>query len=164
MQTDNQSLRIPSAVLKPFQYAAKVRDIYFDRESGRLALTFGLKPVYLDANVAKFSLDLDGQTSVYRHGPTRLTNFQWPGPAKTGTVRLVFESLNGTQKSRLEEDPWAWFKILDQASVNNKTFADRLSINFDVGGLKSSYELQAKSVFNPFRLNALKYFRCPARL
>ena len=128
------------------------------------SVEFNLKPVYLDANVAKFTLNLNGQTNTYRHGPTVTKQFQWPGPDSTGNVRLVFMSLNGQLSSHTDEGPWAWFRTLDKAEIEQKSLADRYLITLAVSGARMRYELYARSVVNPFRLAELEKFRCPDNL
>ncbi len=161
---NRQSLGVSQSTLKQFQYAAKIREVFFRGGGDTPSVEFNLKPVYLDANVAKFTLNLNGQTNTYRHGPTVTKKFQWPGPDNTGNVRLVFMSLNGQLTSRTEEGPWAWFRILDKAQIQQQSLADRYLITLTAAGAKMQYELYARSVVNPFRLAELEKFRCPENL
>ena len=124
---------------------------------------FGLKPIYLDANVQTFKLDLQGQKFQYRYGPTRVQRAQWPGPDSTGEVRFVFEDGSGMRLSSSREGPWAWFRILDKADLN-ATASDRLVATFKSAGRKSSWEIRADSVVNPFMIEQLEQFRCPGSL
>ncbi len=161
---NKQSIGVSQATLKQFQYAAKIREVFFGGGGELPSVEFNLKPVYLDANVAKFTLNLNGQTNTYRHGPTVTKQFQWPGPDSTGNVRLVFMSLNGQLNSHTGEGPWAWFRTLDKAEIEQKSLADRYLITLAVSGARMRYELYARSVVNPFRLAELEKFRCPDNL
>jgi type VI secretion system protein ImpL len=157
------TLGIPSSVLRQFQRAALIRDTFFQGDGAMPSVGFGLKPIYLDANVQTFKLDLQGQKFQYRHGPTRVKRAQWPGPDSTGQVRFVFEDGSGMRLSSSREGPWAWFRILDNADLN-ATAADRLVATFKSAGRKSSWEIRADSVVNPFMMEQLEQFRCPGSL
>ena len=157
-----QSVSISSSTLKQFQNASKIKEIFFQSGGVQPQVRFELKPVYLDANVAKFWLNLEGQQTSYRHGPARAMPFQWPG-SQAGLVRYGFETLDGKQVARSEEGPWAWFRLLDKMqmtqSANNK-----FEITFSLQGLKARYELTANSAINPFSAKGLPVFKCPTRI
>lgn len=163
-EVNRQSIGVSAATLRQFQYAAKIREVFFRGGAEQPSVKFDLKPVYLDPGVAKFTLDLDGQTDIYRHQPPLAKRFQWPGSDGAGRVRLVAESLNGRMASQLEEGTWAWFRILDNARFSDTGSADRFQVDFDVEGSVIRYEIYAQSVDNPFNLPELENFRCPARL
>jgi type VI secretion system protein ImpL len=161
---NQQSIGVSASVLRQFQYAEKIREVFFRGGGVQPSVQFELKPVYLDANVAKFTVDLNGQIDNYRHGPMVSKRFQWPGSTGTGRVRLVAESLNGQMSSQIEEGTWAWFRILDHAGFSGTSSRDRFQVTFKVEGSSARYELYAPSVDNPFKLPELENFRCPATL
>ncbi|MEE9491889.1 MAG: type VI secretion system membrane subunit TssM [Gammaproteobacteria bacterium] len=159
----NTTLGISNSVLRQFQRAAQIRDAFFQSGGASPLVSFGLKPVYLDANVRSFRLDLEGQEFRYRHGPARVTRAQWPGPDSTGQVRIDFEDDSGARLSRTKEGPWAWFRLLDEADLQAQS-SDRMIASFTSKNRKSSWEIQADSVINPFMMQQLQQFRCPGRL
>lgn len=163
-QLEQQSIGISPSALKQFQYADKIRKVYFRNGGTTPSVNFKLKPIYLDADIAKFTLVMDGKPNIYRHGPPLSRSFQWPSADGAGRVRLIFESLNGELSSQLREGPWAWFRTLDEATTENTNVADRFRIAFVVDNHKVRYELEATSVVNPFRLAELERFRCPRNL
>ena len=160
-----RSLGIPNRVLREFQHAASIRETFFRGDGQRPAITFELLPLRLDANITQFLLDLEGQKLEYRHGPTRLSKLQWPGPEPAGGVRLVFVDINGNRYSIARDGPWAWFRILDDATLEATDRPDRFHVTFNVKSHKASYELRlSSSVLNPFRPGTLREFNCPGRL
>jgi type VI secretion system protein ImpL len=159
----NATLGISNATLRQFQRAALIRDTFFQAGGATPSVSFGLKPVYLDANVKSFRLDLEGQQFRYRHGPTRVQRAQWPNPDGTGQVRIQFEDDSGARLSSTTDGPWAWFRILDQAQLKS-TSADRFIATFVKSGRKSSWEIRADSVVNPFMMKQLQQFRCTGNL
>lgn len=164
LSLDNQSLGLSGGAIRQFQFAAKIRDSFFPGGGQAPQVQFQLKPLALDNNVATFRLNMEGQETVYKHGPEQVAKFQWPGPATNLGVRVVFETLDGRQMSRFKEGPWAWFRMLDEVSVERTATPDRFILTFQIEGLSARYELQAGSVNNPFNLPELQNFRCPESL
>ncbi|QSA96407.1 type VI secretion system membrane subunit TssM [Methylococcus sp. EFPC2] len=164
LQMDNQSLGLSPAAIRQFQNASRIRDAFFPGGGQVPQVQFELKPLALDNNVATFRLSVEGQETVYRHGPEQVVKFQWPGPATNAGVRLVFETLDGRQLSRSKEGPWAWFRALDEATVEKTVLPDRFNLTFRLETYTARYELRAGSVNNPFNLAELQAFRCPESL
>lgn len=149
-----------SAALSQIQRAAVIREAFFQDGGQTPSVHFALKPLYLDAEVIRFMLNIGGQRFVYRHGPPVSADAHWPASDGGGRVQVVFEGSDGTQSSLSEEGPWAWFRILDQAEIQ-ATSADRFVATFAAGSRKARYEVRAGSVINPFLLDELQEFRCP---
>jgi type VI secretion system protein ImpL len=122
---------------------------------------FELKPVYLDDKLTAVRMNIEGQTTIYRHGPIRATKFQWPGPQANAGVRLVFQTVDGRQLSHSEEGPWALLRMLDKTTIESTNLRDRFKVTFHMDGFIARYELRADSVYNPFKLLELHRFRCP---
>ena len=161
LKKDNQAIGISRGVLRQLQNAAKIRDAFFAGGGATPSVVFELKPVYLDDGVAAFRLNIEGQTTVYRHGPIRASKFQWPGPQTNAGVRLLFQTVDGRQISHSEEGPWAFLRMLDKATIERTNLRDRFMVTFHAGGFKARYELRADSVYNPFKVAELQKFRCP---
>ncbi|MGI9283762.1 MAG: type VI secretion system membrane subunit TssM [Pseudomonadales bacterium] len=152
-----------SSVLTQFKRAALIRDSFFAAGGNTPNMSFSLKPSYLDANVRSFKLDIDGQSFRYRHGPVQVKRAVWPGPNGTGTVRLEFEDDSGARLASTVEGPWAWFRLLDD-SDQMLMASDELLVSFVYRNRRSTWELRADSVLNPFSLKALQQFRCLSSL
>jgi type VI secretion system protein ImpL len=147
-------------VLLQFQRAALIREVFFQHGGQRPQVNFTLKPVYLDALTTRFMLDIDGQKTEYRHGPTRSVNAQWPGPSGSSQARIVFETKDGAQAVLSDDGPWAWFRLLDQSKIETTT-PDRFLVTFKAGEREMRYEIRANSVINPFIMKELQAFQCP---
>jgi type VI secretion system protein ImpL len=151
---------LSSAALLQMQGAAAIREAFFQDGGANPVVHFALKPVYLDADVTQFQLNLEGQEFTYRHGPAKFTDARWPGTGGSTQVRIVFEGRSGVQSSRTEEGPWAWFRILEQ-SEKEIVSPDWFIVTFDVDGHKAKYQVRASSVMNPFVMRDLQRFQCP---
>jgi type VI secretion system protein ImpL len=161
---DGRSLGLSAEALRQIKRAVRIREMFF-QDGGQLpTVRFSLKPVYLDAEVKRFLLDMNGQQLSYQHGPVRTTKVEWPGPEDSNRVRLSFERIGASNFSIVKEGPWAWFKLLDDSSMGRKSSADQIQVTFSTAGLKVKYQIQASSVTNPFTNRELAKFRCPERL
>ena len=63
-----------------------------------------------------------------------------------------------------ERGPWAWFRVLDQANISPSTQPEHFTVEFRIDDRSATYELIARSAYNPFRFEELEQFRCPESL
>ncbi len=159
----DKPLGLSQAAIRQFQLAARIRDAFF-AVGATPQVQFELKPQALDANVGTFRLQVEGQEAVYRHGPEQAVSLKWPGPNPSQGVRMVFETLEGRQVSRSKEGTWAFFRLLDEASIVPTNTPEKFILTFQLEGMSARYELRAASVTNPFNLQELQSFRCPEAL
>lgn len=154
-----------SGALQEFHRAQIIGDVFF-RGGGRTAgmnLTF--KPLEMDASIAQFILDVDGQLIKYSHGPQVPMTLQWPGPRGSSQVRLQISPASASGASgQVFEGPWALFRMLDGMQINPTSQPEKFTIIFSIDGRKARFEVVTSSVQNPFTLHELKQFHCPGRL
>jgi len=161
---DRPSLGLSPSALRQFQYANRIRSAFFPAGGAGPALGFQLKPLSLDANVAKFRLVIEGQEVIYEHGPDQVFSLQWPGPNAGSGARMIFETPDGQQTSRAFEGPWALFRLLSSGAIRQAATPELLTVIFREGGYNATFELRANSVNNPFNLPELRLFSCPEAL
>ena len=153
-----------SVPLAQFQAAERIRQIYFPAGSPLPQVRFSLIPEYLDRGVdrraQRLVLDVDGQTVQYRYDAPRAQLLVWPGPA-SGQASLMFEEGGGAGPSRSYQGPWAFFHLLENATVQPQPQSDvRYRVTFTAGSHNAAVTLEAASVRNPFARNDLRGFRC----
>ncbi|MVW58482.1 type VI secretion system membrane subunit TssM [Massilia sp. NEAU-DD11] len=157
------TLGIPQSTLDEFQRAAKIRDAFFANGGRQASMRFDLKPVALDPAITKFVLDIDGQALTAAPGALAPASFQLPSGKGGGQVRLDVTPASA-HGSLHTEGPWAWFRMLDKATVAPTAQGERYNVTFDADGRKATLELTASSVVNPFRRATLEQFRCVDKL
>jgi len=162
---NNTELGIPQAALTQFQRAAAIRDSMFANGGNKPGVSFELLPISLDAKSTKVTVEIDGQSLSYDHGPERAVKMTWPGPSGVGHVRIAFEPQGTGEATVIEKDgAWAWFRVLQASGLRRTTGADRYAVTFRVADRSASFEIRANSVINPFANNQLEGFRCPSKL
>ncbi|MCW9013787.1 MAG: type VI secretion system membrane subunit TssM [Gammaproteobacteria bacterium] len=161
---EGRGLGISSSSVATLQNADRIKQMFFG--SGQLTPTvaFSLKPVDMDARITRFSLDLDGQRIDYRHGPTRSNKLQWPGPDGSNRTRVRFEKADGGSLVNTKDGAWAFYRILDNASIATGSQRNQLKVSFKIKSYSARYTLTTDSGVNPFRRAELAKFRVSDRL
>ena len=154
---------VSPADLAQFQRAAVIRDLFFAAGSTTIAVRFDIMPVQLDPGAAQVSLEFDGTSINYAHGPSRSTQITWPGPNHMQNVRLVFDPPPAGGTGVLSETgPWAMFRLFSRGTLQQAGSPERYTLTFSLGERSATFELRAGSVMNPFAPGVLQDFRCPA--
>ena len=147
--------------LAQFQRASQIRDLFFGGGGAQPTVRFDIVPIDTDAK--QVTLDLDGLSIVYAHGPIRGTSVTWPGQNRMNNARLVFDPPPSSGKAALQETgSWALFRLFGQGTLQQAGSADRYTLSFTLGDRHASFELRAGSVLNPFAPGVLRDFQCPA--
>ncbi len=145
-----------------FQRASVIRDLFFAAGSTTPAVRFDITPVHLDDGATQVSLDFDGTSVVYSHGPPRATQITWPGPTLTQNVRLVFDPPPPGGTGVLSDTgPWAMFRMFNRGVLKQAGAPERYTLSLQLGVREASFEIRAGSVLNPFAPGLLPEFRCP---
>jgi type VI secretion system protein ImpL len=146
-----------TSLLRQFEQVQRIRDVYFGRNGQAPEARFYLAPDFLDASVVRFSLEVDGQTFEYRHGPQRSRSMVWPGNG--GQASFAFDAVSGPIPGLSKQGAWAWFRLLEQARLERESDS-RYRVTFSAGGKTMRLMLDAASSRNPFGLNTLAGFSC----
>jgi type VI secretion system protein ImpL len=146
--------------LSQFQRASQIRDLFFAGGGNQPTVRFDITPIDTDAK--QVTIDLDGLSVVYAHGPLRATSVTWPGPNRMNSARLVFDPPPSSGPPVLQATgPWALFRLFGMGSLTQNGGADSYKLSFSLGDRHASFEIRAGSVLNPFAPGVLRDFRCP---
>ncbi|RAS21709.1 type VI secretion system membrane subunit TssM [Paraburkholderia bryophila] len=144
-----------------FQNADIIRTAFFSGSATMPALQVELTPLELDPGIAQYTLDVDGQTLRYAHGPQLPTTVKWPSPTGGGQVSLQISTPGGTDGLQTQ-GPWALHRLLDKARIAPGATPETFVATFDFNGRKLSLRVIANSSYNPFRLPQMDAFSCPS--
>jgi len=160
---DGTPLGTDAGTLPQFQRAAAIRETFFPPGQAGMALKLVFKPVELDPSLTRFELDVDGTSVAYSHGPQNPTPVGWPGPRNAGQVRVMVVPSGPT--GMVNDGPWALLRLFDRVNIIEQPKSpEKFRAIFDLDGRKISFDITTASVRNPFRLQDLRQFACPAGL
>lgn len=160
-RNDDAAATNPSSdALAQFQRGDRLRDMFFQAGGRQAALRFDLTALSADPVLTKVALDIDGQQVLYQASvPSQRSAVVLP--SGKGDGRISLESTPPLRAEWRSSGPWAWFRLMDKGVLHPGVQAERYRLSFDLDGHAIQYELNASSVLNPFRRDALTQFRCP---
>ncbi|MDS0859159.1 type VI secretion system membrane subunit TssM [Burkholderia pseudomultivorans] len=153
--------------LAPFEHAKAIRDIFFnDVDRKRPSWKVDIRIPELDPTIMSLSLDIDGQTTRYQHGPVAPFAVTWPGPRGGVYARLVASPSIGPNTSTLSaKGPWALMRLLRKGRVIETATPGRTRVVFSFDGREAALDVaSAGSVANPLTTDVLATFRCPGTM
>ncbi|MCB9959640.1 MAG: type VI secretion system membrane subunit TssM [Rhodospirillaceae bacterium] len=158
---DGVDLGISSAVLAQFQAAHDIGEAFWPGGGGGTPnVQFSVALEQLSQTATGVNLTVGDTTLQFAHGRSPERNATWPGSANLARVAFFPEIAGGSAITR--EGAWAFFRLLDTASISGAGASDRFNVTFSAGGRQATFRLQAGSVRNPFNLPALRGFSCPS--
>ena len=150
---------VSPGMLAKFEVAQHIRETFFGTGAPLPELRFTVTPADLDAAATRFTLEIDGQTFDYRHGPERSWPAVWPGP-NPGVAAATFEARSGGGPNNLVfQGPWALFRLIDAAQVRRDTDV-RYIVSFQKGEHVGRVKIEAASIRNPLATRDVQQFRC----
>jgi type VI secretion system protein ImpL len=155
---DAGSIGLSPSILRQFELVGRIREAFF-RPGGQLPeVRFTVTADFLDAAATRGTLEIDGQSVDYRHGPVRAVPIVWPGPSP-GTAAISFEDRAGGKPNIVMNGPWAMFRLLGKANINPQSDV-RYVIGWSAGGHESRMVFEASSISNPLAADLLRQFSC----
>ena len=152
------SIGLPSSIPAQFETVERIRQQFFRPGSPDPEVRFSLAPEYLDADVERLVLEINGQRYEYSHGPQTRWSIKWPGDAAEQVV-ATFYSGPGPGAAAVFEGPWAFFRLVDASAITPQSDV-RFLLNVQAGGHSARLQLDASSIRNPFGGSTLSRFRC----
>ncbi|WP_299963754.1 type VI secretion system membrane subunit TssM [uncultured Roseobacter sp.] len=154
---------LPTEVIAQFQRADEIKNSFFTAP-GLPDVGFEITPAALDPEVARVTLETGGQSVTYAHGPPQASALRWPGTPGARSRISFTPAQSGLQRDLSRDGPWALFRLLDTAELRRTTVSDRSRVVFNMDGQIAIFQLRAGSSLDPFTLDALGSFSCPATL
>jgi type VI secretion system protein ImpL len=152
---------IPSAAIAQFENADKINRAFFPAGSENPSISINVKPVSLTEAASAVMLEIEGERVVYFHGPIQSKSITWPSTDASNVSRLAFQP-GGWQQALTENGDWSPFRLFDDANLAIQG-DDLFRAKFQQNGQAAEFDVQFGSVLNPFRLEALGAFSCPAQ-
>lgn len=157
---DSAQSIIRKEVLDQIQQAQKIREAFFNRK-GILDVNFSVEPMSLTNNKRRSLLNVDGQFLAYSHGRRESVELIWPNTLRDSAVSkvtLIPTKSNMSPRSVQLQGPWAFFRLLDKASVVSAS-PTSVDFKFDVDGGEMIYRVNSEADANPFTERLFKSFK-----
>lgn len=153
--------------LEPFQHAQRIRALFFaDPGQKQLSWKADIRVAELDPSISGLTIDIDGQSLLYQHGPVAPFAVSWPGPRGGVHAEITAQPRIRPDTSTLAADgPWALLRLLQKGSVVETATPGRTRVAFDFDGRKAVLDIASTgSVANPLTSDVLRTFRCPTSM
>lgn len=149
--------------LAPYELAQDIRETFFRGQGDR---KFGwktdLRVIELDPAFNALTVDIDGQTQRYMHGPVRALDISWPGPHGGAIAQLSAQPADDATPSVVRaQGPWAPMRLIEQGRVRAAASQNQFAVEYLLDGRKIVLSLSSDSAFNPMNVRLLRRFRCP---
>lgn len=151
--------------LVPFQRAKEIREVFF-REPGakKMAWKVDLKVVELDPEIVELTMDFDGQSLRYVHGPVIPLKVTWPGPrGGQGAEITANPRVRPETSSLIASGPWAMMRVIAKGKLANSVSPSHFVAEYDFDGRKAKLDINTGSLANPWTTGLLQGFQCPGR-
>lgn len=153
--------------LEPFEHAKAIRDIFFN-DPGHRQMTWNadIRIPELAPTIMSLSLDIDGQATLYQHGPVAPVTVTWPGPRGGVHAEITASPRIRPDTSTVSSDgPWALMRLLQKGRVVGTATPGRTRVAFSFDSREAVLDITSSgSVANPLTSDVLKTFRCPASM
>jgi type VI secretion system protein ImpL len=151
-----------SDAIAQFENADKIFRAFFPNGSEVPAVAINVKPVSLTDESSAVMLEIEGERVVYYHGPVQAKSITWPSENNSANLSRIAFQPGGWQQAKTENGDWSPFRLFDDAKIENQA-GDLLRARFENGSQVAEFDIQFGSVLNPFKLDALANFTCPAQ-
>ncbi|TXI01723.1 MAG: type VI secretion system membrane subunit TssM [Rhizobium sp.] len=152
---------IPSPAIAQFENASKIEHAFFPAGSEKPAISINVKPVSLSDSATAVMVDIVGEHVLYNHGQIVPKSIAWPAAGAENQSKVRFFP-GDLQPAITQSGDWSPFRLFDAAKVTVQA-PDLFRARFEDKGQTAEFDVQFGSVLNPFRLQALSDFSCPAQ-
>ncbi len=157
-----KNLGLNPASLREFQRAERIRTTFFKPGDIRPNVRFVLEPEGLGGGATQVDLSIDGSPVSFDGKNKRAYELRWPGSLPGVAANFIGADASQTVPRKWEGD-WGLFQMLRDAQIlQSSSTGMRFRISADT--FSATYSLRLASAPNPFTLEELRKFTCPAKL
>lgn len=152
-----------STTLKTFEQAQAIQDIFFQNgESKKMSVNFTISVPYMAPAITQLSMNFDGSTLDYTHGPVTPASFTWPGH-QTGSLISISAQPGMAEKSSSMTfaGPWAIFHWIDSVKKVEHSLSANPVLVFSLDNRRVDIEASGITYDDRLMTSLLRHFRCP---
>lgn len=148
--------------IREFQKAERIRSTFFKPGDIRPNIRFVIEPESVSGGASQVDLSVDGSPVSFDGKAKRAVELRWPGNIP-GVLANFTPADQSQPVQRAWPGEWGLFQMLRDAQVLQSTSTGmRFKISADT--FSATYALRLASAPNPFTLEELRKFSCPAKL
>jgi type VI secretion system protein ImpL len=157
--TDGKRPTVNTEALRQFQNAERIREVFFRNGGKTPSFKVDIRVLEMDPALKEIGIDLGGGTGLrFQNGNTAPQSAQFPTAPQ---IKLL---TNPPGTPLVFDGPWALFRMFDRFEIQPGAQPERFTVALNLDGKRARMEVNANSVFNPFRLREMQSFRCPGNL
>ena len=152
-----------STTLKTFEQAQDIRNTFFQNgESKQMSINFSISVPYMAPTITQLSMNFDGATMDYSHGPVAPETFTWPGSRMGSNVNMTAQPRMADKSSGLVfTGPWALFHWMDNVkTIENSSSANPILV-FSLSNRRVDVKASGVTYDDRLITRLLRDFRCP---
>lgn len=152
-----------STTLKTFEQAQDIRNTFFQNgESKQMLVNFSVSVPYMAPTITQLSMNFDGTTMDYSHGPVAPETFTWPGSRAGSMVSMTAQPRMADKTSGLAfTGPWALFHWMDSViKIENSSSANPVLV-FSLSNRRANIEASGLTYEDRLITRLLRNFQCP---
>ena len=156
---------VAGPALSSFAQAIQIRDTFFrDATAKKVTWKADIRIAEIDPAITDLTLNVDGQTLRYAHGPVTPWNIVWPGPRGGSMAEISANPRIKSDSSTISvRGPWSVFRLFEKGQISSTSSNSRTVVDFKFDARPATIEINAGTQPNPFTSDVLKSFRCPGR-
>ena len=150
------------AFLRCLDVAREVRDAVFATEAALPSVPFAIKLLPAGGNVSSLSLDVDGQSAVYKNEPERWQSMKWPGDGSTRGASIVVSGPGFSDEIR-HAGEFGLIRLLMDGDIRSVGEGERvLEASWSVrhGATRVRIQIRPASHPHPFRRGFFTRLNC----
>ncbi|MGE9553395.1 type VI secretion system membrane subunit TssM [Erwinia amylovora] len=151
-----------SEALDVFEQAQLIRKAFFQNGGSKLGVNYTAAVPYMSPSITQLTLNFDGNTMTYSHGPVMPKSFTWPGSRSESVVNMstkprVTLKDNGMTKT----GPWALMRWLDTVEDIETSDSGQPVLIFNMDKRQIKVEVTGLTYKDELIIDLLKNFSCP---
>ncbi len=151
-------------VLKFFEQAQDIKRAFFQNGlSENVSFKFSISIPYVSPEILQYSINIDGISMYYKHGPIWSTTFEWPQLASESMINMSSVAVNdqGRNTDEVIAGQWSLLRWMDRANGYQKISANKQVLIYNINKQKVNLSITGLNYKGVPINRLLKDFKCP---
>lgn len=151
-----------SKALDIFEQAEVIRKAFFQSNGTKLGVNYTVTIPYMSPSITQVSLNFDGNTMSYSHGPVVPKSFEWPGSRSESVVNMSTKPRVTLKDNGVTQTgPWALMRWLDMVEDIETSATGQPILLFNMGDRQIKVEVTGLTYKDELIIDLLKNYSCP---